>query len=148
MNQEPKKKRATIPAVTEVDVAPPGYQPSKPEQEEEVTMPNLSIENAHNLSTRPSRMVRADPRKRRRTHGPQRDSSPSSSPSRDRTFERHSVRSARLHGTRFWRVGAVPEVQRRTGSQGAEGHCSCAPRSDDCTSQRPSWAAAPCSSGM
>ncbi len=65
MNQETKKKRTTIPTPTEIEVAPTGYQPSKAEQEEEVTMPALSIEQARNLFMRPFRMVRAEPRKRR-----------------------------------------------------------------------------------
>lgn len=35
----------------------------KAEQEEQIRMPSLSIEQALNLSMRPSSMVRADPRK-------------------------------------------------------------------------------------
>lgn len=66
MSRETKAKRAAIPSATEIDVAPTGYQPSKAQLEEEVTMPNLSLEQVRAAFMRPFRLVRAAPKAKRR----------------------------------------------------------------------------------
>lgn len=54
-------EKARIPPKTDLKVAPVGYQPSKTELEDEVTMPNLSEEQARALFMRPFRLVREVP---------------------------------------------------------------------------------------
>ena len=60
VNQE-TKKRATIPPATEIEVAPTDYEPSKGELDEEVPMPNLTLEEAKERFMRPFRPVSTKP---------------------------------------------------------------------------------------
>lgn len=58
------KKRATIPSATEIEVVPAEHEPSDDELEEEVSMPNLTLEEAKERFMRPFKTVQAERKKR------------------------------------------------------------------------------------
>lgn len=58
------KKPVLPPRRTELHIAPPGYEPSKAELEEGVTMPGLSLERARAAFLRPCHFERKEPARR------------------------------------------------------------------------------------
>lgn len=58
-----RKKRATLPREAEIEVTPTDYEPSKSELEEELPMPNLTLEEAEERFMRPFRFLGTEPKK-------------------------------------------------------------------------------------
>ena len=54
------------PPKTEIEVSPDDYEPSKDELEEEVTMPNLTIEEVKKRFMRPFKLIQSDPKAKER----------------------------------------------------------------------------------
>ena len=59
-----KKKPVSVPRRTEIEVPRTNYRPSNEQLEEEVAMPNLTLEEAKERFMRPFKLVPTEPRKR------------------------------------------------------------------------------------
>ena len=63
MSKSDKTKKANVPEVKRIDLAPSDYQPSKAELEEEVRFPGVSLAQVRRALFRPFKIRRRDPKR-------------------------------------------------------------------------------------